>query len=172
MKGKVRLSSDMVKSFDSEGDLMAWLAKLKLVVRLQKIPDLANVIPLFLEGDALALYLQLIVEDQLDAVKAEANLKTSFMKSQESVTNLERLMGNLRRKNSLAASVSLVGVHTCFETIKSQSERGDISVATRETLWVMGHEGSLPTKKYKWKARKQEASSILGVLQRWSTRIF
>ncbi len=74
MKGKVRLSSDMVKSFDSEGDLMAWLAKLKLVVRLQKIPDLANVIPLFLEGDALALYLQLIVEDQVDAVKLEANL--------------------------------------------------------------------------------------------------
>ena len=33
MEGKVRLSSDMVKSFDGEGDLMAWLAKVKLVAK-------------------------------------------------------------------------------------------------------------------------------------------
>ena len=48
MKGKVHLSSDMVKLFDGEGDLMACLAKVKLVARLQKIPDLASFISLFL----------------------------------------------------------------------------------------------------------------------------
>ncbi len=57
---------------------MVWLVKIKLVTRLQKVPDLASFIPLFLEGDAFALYLQLSDEDQPDADKIEAKLKTAF----------------------------------------------------------------------------------------------
>ena len=73
MEEKVHFSSDMVKSFDGEGDLMAWLTKVKLVTRLQKMDDFASFIPLFL-GDTLVLYLQLS-EDQLDADKIVAKLK-------------------------------------------------------------------------------------------------
>ena len=76
---KVRLSNDMVKSFDGEANLMAWLMKVKLVARLQKIPDLASFISQFLEGDPLALYLQLSEEDQLKAGKIETKLQTAFI---------------------------------------------------------------------------------------------
>ena len=53
--------------------------KVKLVARLQKIPDLASFIPRFLEGDALALYLQLSKEDQLEADKIVVKLKMALM---------------------------------------------------------------------------------------------
>ena len=33
IEGKVCLTSNMVKSFDGEGDLMDWLAKVRLMVR-------------------------------------------------------------------------------------------------------------------------------------------
>ena len=54
------------------------MAKVKLVLRLQKISDLASFIPLFL-GDALALYFELSEEDQLDADKIRSMLKTALM---------------------------------------------------------------------------------------------
>ena len=68
----------MMKSSDGEGDLMAGVAKVKLVARLQKIPDLASFMPLFLEENDLALYFQLS-EDQLDSDKIEAKFKMVFM---------------------------------------------------------------------------------------------
>ena len=57
MEQKVCLSSDMVKPFNGEGVLMTWLAKIKLITRLQKVPNFASFIPLFLEGDAFTFYL-------------------------------------------------------------------------------------------------------------------
>lgn len=78
MTGKVRLSSDVMKSFNGEGDVVAWLKKVKLVAKLRKIDDEASFIPLYLEGDALALYLEMSDADQLDAGKIEARLKEAF----------------------------------------------------------------------------------------------
>ena len=46
-----RITSDMVKGFSGEGDLVAWLKKAKLVAKLAKIGDLASFVPLYLEGD-------------------------------------------------------------------------------------------------------------------------
>lgn len=69
--GKLRLNTDMMKPFSAEGDLTAWLAKVKLVTRLQKIPDLESFIPLFLEGDTLVHYLQLNEGDQKDVDRIE-----------------------------------------------------------------------------------------------------
>ena len=40
MEGKVCLSSNMVNLFNGEGDLIAWLVKVKLVAGLQKVHDL------------------------------------------------------------------------------------------------------------------------------------
>lgn len=78
MAGKGKLSGEMMKSFDSQGDVVAWLKKAELVAKLIEIKDLASFIPLFLEGDALALYLEMNESDQADAKKIESRLKTAF----------------------------------------------------------------------------------------------
>ena len=43
-----------------------------------KVKDIARFIPLYLEGDALALYLEMSEVDQLDAGKIEGRLKEAF----------------------------------------------------------------------------------------------
>ena len=43
-----------------------------------EIKDIASFIPLYLEGDALALYLEMSEIDQLDADKIECRLKEAF----------------------------------------------------------------------------------------------
>lgn len=68
----------MVKHFSGEGDIIAWLVNVKLVARLQNIPNLACFIPLFLEWVVLALYLQLSEDDQRDAEGIENALKKAF----------------------------------------------------------------------------------------------
>ncbi|XP_068237250.1 uncharacterized protein [Palaemon carinicauda] len=61
---------DMIKPFTGEGNV-SWLKKVTLVAKLQKIVDLASFIPLYLEGDALALYLEMGDEDQECAAKIQ-----------------------------------------------------------------------------------------------------
>ena len=51
---------------------------MKLVDKLQKMQDLASFIPLFLHGDALALYLDISNEDQVRAEQIEMRLVTAF----------------------------------------------------------------------------------------------
>ena len=75
---EVKLSKDMIKPFNGEGNLVAWLSKVKLVAKLQKITDLSVFIPLFLEGDALAIYLELSSSEQPSADQIEARLKEAF----------------------------------------------------------------------------------------------
>ena len=50
----------MIKPFTGEGDVVSWIKKVQLVAKLQKVSDLASFIPLYLEGDALALYLEMM----------------------------------------------------------------------------------------------------------------
>ena len=73
-----KITPDMIKCFNGEGDLVAWLAKAKLVARLAKITDLANFLPLYLEGDALALYLEMGEMEQGNIHRIEAKLKEAF----------------------------------------------------------------------------------------------
>ena len=47
---KVRLGSDIIKPFSSEGDVVAWLKKVRLVARLQHVDDVTSLLPLYLEG--------------------------------------------------------------------------------------------------------------------------
>ncbi|XP_068231906.1 uncharacterized protein [Palaemon carinicauda] len=69
---------DMIKPFTGKGDVVSWLKKVTLVAKLQKIVDLASFIPLYLEGDALALYLEMGDEDQECAAKIQKKLKVAF----------------------------------------------------------------------------------------------
>ena len=55
--GLLRLGKDVIPPFSGEGDVVGSIKKMKLVAKLQKVQDLASFIPLFLYGDALALYL-------------------------------------------------------------------------------------------------------------------
>ena len=70
---------------------MAWFAHVKPIARQQKIPDFASFIPLFLEGDTLALYLQSSEEDQLDVQKIVAKLKRRLRR--ELFLHMKRLGG-------------------------------------------------------------------------------
>ncbi|XP_068224554.1 uncharacterized protein [Palaemon carinicauda] len=67
-----------VKPFTGEGDIVSWLKKVTLVAKLQKIVDLASFIPLYLEGDALALSMEMGDEDQECAAKIQEKLKVAF----------------------------------------------------------------------------------------------
>ena len=51
---------------------------MKLVAKLQKVQDLASFIPLFLHGDALALYLEMSNENQVRTEQIEMRLVTVF----------------------------------------------------------------------------------------------
>ena len=73
-----KITTDMIKPYVGEGDVMAWLKKVKLVAKLTKVTALADFIPLFLEGSALAVYLELAEKDQSDADVIEKKLVEAF----------------------------------------------------------------------------------------------
>ena len=75
---KVCLSSDILKPFSGKGDVVAWLKKVRLVARLQHVDDIASLLPLYLEGDALVLYMEMKEEDQKHISLIEARLKEAF----------------------------------------------------------------------------------------------
>ena len=61
---KVRISNDIIKPFFGEGDVVAWLKKVRLMAKLQQVDDVACLLPWYLEGDALALYMEMEEDDQ------------------------------------------------------------------------------------------------------------
>ena len=75
---KDRISSDIIKPFSDEGDVVALLKKVRLVVRLQNVDELASLQPLYLEGDALALYMEMEEASQRDIQQIESQLKEAF----------------------------------------------------------------------------------------------
>ena len=75
---KARISSDITKPFSSEGGVVAWLKKLRLVVKLQLVDDVASLLPLYLEGDALALYMEMEEDNQKQIEQIKARLKEAF----------------------------------------------------------------------------------------------
>ena len=71
---------DVVKRFNGAGgvDVATWLRQLRLVARLQGLDDLAMVLPLFLDGAALAVYEQMDEAARNDITKIEDALITAF----------------------------------------------------------------------------------------------
>ena len=59
-------TSKLISMFDGSGDLAAWIAKVELVAKLTKVEDKALFLPLYLEGGALSLYLELREEERTD----------------------------------------------------------------------------------------------------------
>ena len=73
-----KITTEMIKPFTGDGDVVAWIKKVELVAKLQKVTDLASFLPLFLEGDALALFLQMEASDQADPEKIKDKLLNAF----------------------------------------------------------------------------------------------
>lgn len=73
-----RVTTDMIKPFCGNDDVIAWIKKVRLVAKLKGVVDLASLLPLYLEGDALALYLEMDDEEQKDINVIERKLKTAF----------------------------------------------------------------------------------------------
>ena len=76
----IKVSSDFIRPYSgrSSGDCAEWLAKVDLVAELQGITDTAKFIPLYLEGGALALYMQLSETERKDAKKIRDKLIEAF----------------------------------------------------------------------------------------------
>jgi len=55
--------TDVLRIFDGAGDVVEWLEKLELVMELKKIDEEHIVLPMFLEGSALAVYTELSKEE-------------------------------------------------------------------------------------------------------------
>ena len=75
--------SRVIKPFTGEGDIMAWLSKITLVATLSgmKDVDLATLIPLYLEGGALAVYLEMSEEEKSNTNKLKKGLLRAFADS-------------------------------------------------------------------------------------------
>ena len=58
--------------------MVAWLKKGRLVAKLQQVDDVASLLPLYLEGDTLALYMEMEKDDQKRIEQIEALLKEPF----------------------------------------------------------------------------------------------
>jgi len=73
----VRLSDALVQ-FDGTGDFAEWIRKLERVARLQKITELADLLPLFLTGGAFAVYEGISEADKEDYTKVKSALLSAF----------------------------------------------------------------------------------------------
>ena len=76
-----RISSEMIRPFSGEGDVVVWLKKVELVAKLTQVKDEASFIPLYLEGGALSVYMEMEETDQQDAKKIKSELKKAFSDS-------------------------------------------------------------------------------------------
>ena len=68
----------MVKPCNGSGDISEWLNKFQLVVQLRNMDNEATVLPMFLEGSALSLYLQLADTVKADAASLKNALRDAF----------------------------------------------------------------------------------------------
>ncbi len=71
----------VIKPFTGEGDISSWLTKIELVAKLTKTKDLTCLIPMYLEGGALAVYLEMSSEVQEDIQKLKSGLLRAFADS-------------------------------------------------------------------------------------------
>ena len=70
---------DVMRTYDGSGDVASWLTKLKLVTKLKKKDeDLANIIPLYLEGPAFDVYEQMDEGKKSDAEEVQKILLGAF----------------------------------------------------------------------------------------------
>ena len=73
----VNAYKDFIKPFTGEGDVVSLITKVELVAALKKIDDEAKVLSLYLEGHALAIYLEMDETERKDPAKIKNRLKVA-----------------------------------------------------------------------------------------------
>lgn len=74
----IKVTGDMLRPFTGDGDITAWIQKVKLVAKLAGVTDLASFIPLYLDGSALAVYLEMDEKGQTNAMSIERRLREVY----------------------------------------------------------------------------------------------
>ena len=69
---------DFIKPFTGDGDVVSFITKVELVAALKEINDGAKFLPLYLEGHALAIYLEMDETERQDPAKIKNRLKEAF----------------------------------------------------------------------------------------------
>ena len=120
-----KVTVDMIKPFRGDGDV-SWLKKGTFSGQATENMSLASFIPLYLEGDVLALYLELSEEDLESTEKIEEKLKTAFTDDAFSVfAKLAQMKwtgepaevyANEIRQLARLAKFDGVGLNNCGET--------------------------------------------------------
>ena len=70
--------TEILEPFSGEGDIVEWLKKVKLVVKLKKKGKLNCIVPLLLRGNAFSVYDQMKDEDKENGEKIEEALVNAF----------------------------------------------------------------------------------------------
>ena len=70
--------TDVVKPFNGCGDIIEWLNKFQLIVKLRSLDNEATILPMFLEGPALALYIELPDAVKTNAASLKNTLRDAF----------------------------------------------------------------------------------------------
>ena len=75
---------DVTRSFDGSGNVENWIKKIRLVAKLKEVKKLESFLPLFLEGDAFAVYDELSEESKGSILKIEQALLNAFAQNRYS----------------------------------------------------------------------------------------
>ena len=75
---------DVTRSFDGSGNVENWIKKIRLVAKLKEVKKLESFLPLFLEGDAFAVYDELSEESKGSIQKIEQALLSAFAQNRYS----------------------------------------------------------------------------------------
>ena len=73
----IRLT-DIVRPFDGSGNVAEWIDKLELLVKLRDIKQVETVLPMFLEGSALSVYMELSEDQKKDGKAIKDALLKAF----------------------------------------------------------------------------------------------
>ena len=76
-----KISSDMIRPFNGEGDIVGWVEKVKLVAALTGVTDVAKLLPLYLEGPALSVYLEMAAGEKGKIDSIVGRLKEVYCES-------------------------------------------------------------------------------------------
>ena len=76
------IRADVLKTFNGDGDVVAWLQKAELVAKLTHVEDVASFVPLYLEGGALAVYMEMDDRNKGELAHIKSNLIRAFSDNQ------------------------------------------------------------------------------------------
>ena len=134
---------DVVKCYDGVGDVSTWLKKFELVAKMRGVEKQEEVLPLFLEGPAFAIYEHLSDADKGDLAKIKKALVDAFamdafsafdqlkMRSLQDGESVDVYMAELRKLAALAGVSSDNLLRCSFVTGLPKSVSAQIRATAR-----------------------------------------